>query len=207
MNDTHSRRPPRTQAPATARPKHGAEAVLSSIPTPPGPPNDRQTANEEPLEPGEADPGWGRITHVASARKRWILAGGAMAAGIPASQGVAWAIAGRPDAVPLLAVAALFAFATTIPYAIAAMYEARQETQRKAIEYHSENTIADAKAESIRATHTRAENVSGADAIEEAKRVRASARQFLAHMPPAVTAPLKQPPGSPGQPAEGRPEG
>ena len=127
MNDTHSRRPPRTRAPATARPEHGAEPVLSSIPTQPGPPNDRQAANEEPLEPGEADPGQGRITQVASARKRWILAGGAVAAGIPPSQGLAWAIAGRPDAVPLLAVAALFALATGIPYAVAAMYEARQK--------------------------------------------------------------------------------
>ena len=41
--------------------------------------------------------------------------------------------------------------------------------------------IGDAVAESIRATHTRAGNVSGADAIEEAKRGRASARQFLAN--------------------------
>ena len=203
MNDIHSRRPPRRRAAATARPGHSAEPKLSSIPTQPGPPNDQQAANEEPPESGEADPGPGRITQVASARKRWILAGGAVAAGVPASQGVAWAIAGRPDAALLLAVAALFALAT----AIAAMYEARQETQRKAIEYHGVNTIADAVAESIRATHTRAGNVSGADAIEEAKRVRASARQLLAHMPPAVAAPLKQPPGSPGQPAEGRPGG
>ena len=67
--------------------------------------------------------------------------------------------------------------------------------------------IGDAVAESIRATHTRAGNVSGADAIEEAKRGRASARQVQAHMPPAVAAPLKQPPGGPGQPAEDRPGG
>jgi hypothetical protein len=48
-------------------------------------------------------------------------------AGIPASQGLASAIAGRPDAVQFLAVAALFALATGIPYAVAAMYEARQK--------------------------------------------------------------------------------
>src|ERR1022692_2668809 len=163
MNDIHSRRPPRRRAAATARPGHSAEPKFSSIPTQPGPPNDQQAANEEPPESGEADPGPGRITQVASARKRWILAGGAVAAGVPASQGVAWAIAGRPDAALLLAVAALFALATGIPYAIVAMYEARQETKRTAIKYHGVNTIADAVAGTIRATHTSAENVSGAD--------------------------------------------
>ena len=43
------------------------------------------------------------------------------------------------------------------------------------------------------------------EAHRGSKRVRASARQFLIDLPPAVAAPLRQPSGSPGQPAEGRP--
>ncbi len=106
-----------------------------------------------------------------------------------------------------LAAAAVVALATAITHAVAVMYQARQETRRKAIEYHSVNTLAAAVAESIAATYSRAENVSGADAIEEAKRVRASARQSLVKMLPAVATLLEQPPASPGQPPEGQPEG
>jgi hypothetical protein len=82
--------------------------------------------------------------------------------------------------------------------AIAAMYKARQKTLRMAIEYHSENTIADEVAGTIRAAHTGAENLSGADAIEEAKRVRAAALKSLTDMPPTVTDLLTRPPEDPG---------
>ena len=170
--------------------------MLSSIPAQPGQPDNGQAPDEEPLEPAAADSGQGRIRQVASARKSWILTGGALAAGGSASEGVTWALTGRPDARPF-ATAALLALAV-IMSAIAVMYEARQKTRRTAIKYHSKNTIADEVAGTIRATHTMAGNLSGADAIAEAKRVSAAALKSLTDMPPAVTDLLTGPPEDPG---------
>jgi hypothetical protein len=195
MNDTPSPRPARPRT-ARARPKQDAESVLASISAQPNLPDDGQAPDEEPLQAAATGSGQGRRRQVASAGKSWFLAGGALAGG-SASEGVTWALTGRPDARPLLATAALLALAV-IMSAIAAMHKARQKTQRTAIKYHSKNTIADARAETIRATHTMAENLSGADAIEEAKRVRAAALKSLTDMPPEVTAPLTRPPGDPG---------
>lgn len=196
MNDTSSPRPPRTRT-ARARPKQDAESVLASIPAQTGQLDDGQAPDEEPLQLAAADSGQGRIRQVASARKSWILAGGALAAGGSASEGVSWALTGRPGAGPLLATAALLALAVIVS-AVAAMYEARQKTQRMAIKYHSKNTTADSVAGTIRATHTMAENLSGTDAIEEAKRGRAAALKSLTDMPPAVTALVTRPPEDPG---------
>ena len=86
--------------------------------------------------------------------------------------------------------------------AIAAMYKARQKTLRMVIEYHRENTIADEVAGTIRAAHTGAGNLSGADAIEEAKRVRAAALKSLTDMPPTVTDLLTRPPRIPANRSE-----
>jgi hypothetical protein len=130
-----------------------------------------------------------------------------VAAGIPAGPGLAWAIAGRPDAVLLLAAAALVVLATGIPYVAATIYQARQETRRKEIECHPASTLADALARSIDDAHTSPQNLSGAAAIEEARRVRKDARQLLADMTPVVTALLEQAPAHPGQPAERLPAG
>jgi hypothetical protein len=165
---------------------------LSTISPPPGHADDGQAnhgqaPHEEP--PARAGDGarWGRITQGASAKRRWIVAGGAAAAGIPAGPGLAWAIAGRPDAVRLLVAAALVALATGIPYVAAAMYQARQETRRKEIECHPANTLADALARSIDDTHSSPRNLSGTEAIEEARRVRKDARLLIADMTPVVS--------------------
>jgi hypothetical protein len=196
MNDTSSPRPPRPRT-ARARPKQDAESVLASIPAQTGQLNDGQAADEEPLPSAAAYPGPGRIRQVASVRKSWILAGGALAAGGSASEGVTWALTGRPGAGPLLATAALLALAG-IMSAIAAMYESRQKTLRMAIKYHGKNTIADAVAGTIHATHTMARNLSGADAIDEARRGRAGALKSVTDMPPAVISLLTRPPDDPG---------
>ena len=206
MNDTRTRRPSRARAAASAHARPVAEPALTSIPPQSGDANDHPVPAPGPSAQAEDEPRWGRISQVASGKKRWI-AGGAAAAVIPAGPGLAWAIAGRPDAVLLVAAAALVGLATGLPYAVTAMYQARQETRRKAIEYHSVNTIAAAVAECIAATHTQAEGVSGADAIEEAKRIRASVNQFLANPSPAIATLLKQHPAGPAQPAESRPGG
>jgi hypothetical protein len=210
VNDTNQARPPRpsrTRAAITAREKPGSEPALSAIPPQPGYANDGQAPHEEP--PARAGDGarWGRITQVASAKRRWIVAGGAVAAGIPAGPGLAWAIAGRPDAVRLLVAAALVALATGIPYVAAAMYQARQETRRKEIECHPANTLADALARSLDDAHVSPQNLSGAEAIEEARRVRKDARLLIDGMTPVVSVLLEQARTHLGQPAEGPPGG
>jgi len=130
-----------------------------------------------------------------------------VAAGIPAGPGLAWAIAGRPDAVRLLVAAALVALASGIPYVAAAMYQARQETRRKEIECHPANTLADALARSLDDAHTSPQDLSGAEAVEEARRVRKDARQLIADITPVVSVLLEQTRTHLGQPAEGPPGG
>lgn len=201
MNDTHRRRPCRARATSTARPRPDAEPGLPSIPVPPGPADDSQAPDDELPDLSAAAPRWGRIAQVARARRRWILAGGAVAAGIPASQGVAWAIMGRPDAVPLLAVATVFALATGIPY-VASMYEAGQKTRRKELEWRPINILAAALGRGIDDAHTWPQNVSGAEEIEETRRVRRDARQLLADMGPILTVLLEQTAVHRGQPPE-----
>lgn len=193
MNDTHRRRPCRARATTTARPRPDAKPALPSPPVRPGPADNSQAPDDEPPVPAlpAAAPRWGWVAQAARARRRWILAGGAVAAGIPASQGVAWAIVGRPDAVPLLAVATVFALATGIPY-VASMYEAGQKTRRQELEWRPINILAAALGRGIDDAHTRPQNVSGAAEIEETRRVRRDARQLLADMGPILTVLLEQ---------------
>lgn len=119
-----------------------------------------------------------------------------MAAGLPAAPGLAWAIEGRPGALPLLAVAAAAATVIGILNAAAGMYEARQETRRTEIEHRSANTLAAALARCLDDAHAKAQNLSGVEEIEETARVRASARQLLTDVVPPITALLGQATGS-----------
>ena len=215
MNDTppvRPSRPSRPRAAMAARERPGSEPALSTISPPPGhaddgPANHGQAPHEEP--PAHAADGarWARITQGASAKRRWIVAGGAAAAGIPAGPGLAWAIAGRPDAVRLLVAAALVALATGIPYVAAAMYQDRQETRRKEIECHPANTLADALARNLDDAHISPQNLSGAEAIEEARRIRKDARLLIDGMTPVVSVLLEQARTHLGQSAEGPPGG
>jgi hypothetical protein len=111
---------------------------------------------------------------------RWISISGAIAAMVPAGPGVALAIAGRPGALPLFIMAAVVAVVTGILSAAVALYQARQETVRTQVRHHSNEMIAQALAGCITATHTRAQDLTDPVEIQEADRVRASARQLLA---------------------------
>ena len=128
-----------------------------------------------------------------AARRRLLLASGTLAAVIPGGPGIAWAIAGRPDAVLLLGAAALVALITAILNGVAAMYESRQETRRKEIERHSPDTLADAFAGLIQASHSRAQGLTGLQDAKEADRVRASARRLAVDMSAAIGALVELP--------------
>jgi hypothetical protein len=201
VNDTHPARPSRARSTATARvARPGTEPALTAIPPRPGDVNDRLAADRE-LPGPVAAPGRAGAAPAARGRRRWLAAGGAVAAVIPAGPGLAWAIAGRPDAALVVAAAALVALATGFPYAIAAMYEARQETRRTEIVCHPANTLADALASAMEAAHTMARNVSGAEEIEEARRVRKDSRLLLADTRPVVTVLLEYVHPRRGQPS------
>ena len=113
--------------------------------------------------------------------------------GDPRGPGIAWAIAGRPDAVPLLGAAALVALITAILNGVAVMYEARQETRRKEIERHSADTLAAAFAGCIDASHARAQGLTGLQDAKEAERVRDSARRLAVDMTAAIAALVELP--------------
>ena len=116
-----------------------------------------------------------------------MIAGGAAAApGIP---GLAWLLSGRPGVWPLLAITAGVVLAIAMLNTAAAMYQARQVTQRKQIERHSADVLADALARCINDTHTAAPGHSGPRGNRaEAARIRADASQALSSMLPAVLA-------------------
>lgn len=116
-----------------------------------------------------------------------IAGGGIIAAGIPVGPGLALAIAGRPGALPFFAIAAVVVVVTGILSMAATMYQARQETLRMQIRYHGMDTFSAALARCIDDGHVKAQNLTGDKEIEEAERVRASARQLVAglhHQPP-----------------------
>ncbi|MGH3258664.1 MAG: hypothetical protein ACRDOU_25255 [Streptosporangiaceae bacterium] len=121
------------------------------------------------------------------------MASGTIATVIPGGPGLAWAIAGRPTAVPLLAAAGLAALITAILNGVAIMYEARQETRRKEIERHSVDTLAAAFARCIDDSHAWAQNLTGLEDAKEAERVRASARRLVVDMATAVAALVELP--------------
>lgn len=102
-------------------------------------------------------------------------------------------VAGKPHAWVLLAIAVVIMLATMTLNAVAAMYEARQQTRRKEIERRSADTLAAALASCIDDAHTKAHNLSGPEEIEEAVRVRASASQLLTGMSPTILTLLGQP--------------
>ena len=138
MSSPHAGRPAWKRGARTRAPGR----TLSSIEPEAVPENDGQALPTEPRAPGRTGPPG---THIRRAtRRRLLLASGTLAAVIPGGPGIAWAIAGRPDAVLLLGAAALVALITAILNGVAAMYESRQETRRKEIERHSPNTLADA---------------------------------------------------------------
>jgi hypothetical protein len=122
-------------------------------------------------------------------RNGWITAGGITALAVPGGSGLAWLLAGRPDAWPVLA-AALASVIAVVLNSLAAMYQARQETRRKEIEQHSADIIAASLARVIDDTHARTQGLPAAQEADEAALVRASAAQIMAEISPAILAAL-----------------
>jgi hypothetical protein len=97
-------------------------------------------------------------------------------------------LAGRPGAQPFLAAAIGLALVTAVLNAVAAMYQARQETRRREIECRRADMLADALARCIDDAHARAQNLSPVEEAAEAAQVRASASAVLSRMQPTVLA-------------------
>jgi hypothetical protein len=74
----------------------------------------------------------------------------------------------------------------------AVMYQARQETRRREIDRRGPQLVAAALARCIDGTHATAGGVTGAEAVAEAARVRASATRAVTALGPAVAAMLDQ---------------
>lgn len=148
-----------------------------------------------------------REGHILQRGRRWIVAGGAVAAGIPAGPGLIWALERRPGALLLLVLAGVVVLSAGILNTAAVMYQAQQETRRKEVECRAADTLAAALARCIDDAHTRAQNLSGREEMEEAARVRASARQLLTEVVPPVAALLGQAREHPSDPAQDRRRG
>lgn len=169
----------------------GQDSVLSSIPQPPSP----QPEIRAPGQPAQPQPRDARIMKRAAGSWRYVLpmAAGTVATAIPAVRAVVWTVNARPGAGPWLAATVAAALGTAILSTVTCVYRDRQETRRKEIEQHRAEILADALARAIDATHIKAQNLSGARAMEEAARVRASARQVLADAGPAIAALVQLP--------------
>lgn len=176
-------------SPAPSRPGHASR---------PATPESSRWARRRPGGASGGAPGAGPAR--AAAPRRWIIAAGTAVACLSAAPGLAWAVEGRPAAWPLLAAAA----GTGILNAAAAMYEAWQETRRAEIASRSTDMLAGALARCLDDAHARARNLPATQEIQEAARIRASARELLTDVLPPVAAILGHPES--GQPPEtGRP--
>jgi hypothetical protein len=173
----------------------GPESVLASIRQPPAP---EAAAWLPPDRPRTQSPY--RDTRIAKRVVRgWryllpLFASGTVATTIAAVRALDWPVDPRPGAGPWLIAAVAAALGTASLSAVARMYRDRQETRRKEIEQHPSEVLAAAMARAIDATHTRAQNLSGAKEMEEAARVRASAGQVTVDLVAAITSLAQVPP-------------
>jgi len=160
---------------------------LSSIPQPPGPESEVRVPPGQPAQP--------RDTKLAKRGVRsWryllpVCAGGTVATAMSALRALGWTIGTQPGAGPWLVMAVAAGLGTAALSAITCMYRDRQETRRTEIGQRQTEIVAAAFARALDATHTRAQNLSGAREMTEAARVRDSARQVTAVLAPAMLAP------------------
>jgi hypothetical protein len=133
----------------------------------------------------------------ALAVRPWILAVGTSSAVISAGFGLARALEGRSDVLPLFIIAAAAAIIPAILSTLAVMYQARQETLRKEIEHRGADRLAAALARYIDAGHVTAQDLPDGRQAEEAEQVRASAAQIMTASSSAITALLGQRPDQP----------
>jgi hypothetical protein len=168
----------------------GPEPVLSTIPQQPGP------ETEDRMPPGQLPQPQTRDVRIARrAVRSWryllpLFAGGTLATAISAVRAFGWTIEARPGAGPWLITAVLAGLGTATLSAITCIYRDRQETRRIEIEQRRTEILATAFARALDATHTKAQNLSGAKEMTEAARVRDSAREVTAILAPAMVIPF-----------------
>lgn len=169
----------------------GPEPVLSTIPQQPGP------ETESRVPPGPLPQPLTREARFAKrAMRSWryllpLFAGGTLATAISAVRALGWTVEARPGAGPWLIAAVVAGLGTGTLSAITCMYRDRQETRRIEIEQRRAEILAAAFARTLDATHTRAQNLSGAREMTEADRVRNSAREVMAILAPAMVTPFQ----------------
>lgn len=134
----------------------------------------------------------GKILRGAWTMRYWIVTAGTVAAAIPGAPGIERAVEGRPGALPLLILAGVVAIITVVLNTVAVIYQARQETRRKEIEFRSIDVLTEAAARCLDAAHTMAQNLPPARELEETARVRADAHQLLTDIMPQIVAVLDQ---------------
>ena len=116
-----------------------------------------------------------------------------MATAVSAVRALGWTIGGRPGAGPGLVAVVAAGLGTATLGAITCMYRDRQETRRAEIEQRRAVMLAAAFARALDATHTKAQNLSGAKEMTEAARVRDRAIQVTALLAPAMATPFQLP--------------
>lgn len=109
---------------------------------------------------------------------RWALVGAAVSAGGLGSAAATAIGMGADPAICLLITAAATVI-TTLAAAMVTMYQARQHTVRHRIDHHGVNTIIDALATTITATHRAARSDAAPQDLAEAAACRAAATHLL----------------------------
>jgi hypothetical protein len=186
MNTPQQARPAGNRDRVARHARADQEPVLSSIPQQPGP------EAEVRVPPGQLPQSQARDVRIAKRVVRsWrfllpLFAGGTVATAISAVRALGWTAETRPGAGPWLVAAVAAGLGTAALSAITCMYRDRQETRRREIEQRRTEILAAAFARALDATHTKAQNLSGAREMTEAARVRDSARQVTAILAPAL---------------------
>lgn len=201
MNTPQQTRPPGNRDKVARHARAGPGPGLSSIPQRPGP------EIEVRVRPDQLPQSRDRLAKRVMRPWRYLLpvfAGGTVATAMPAMRALGWTIGTQPGAGPWLVTAVAAGLGTAALSAITCMYRDRQETKRTEIEQRQTEIVAAALARALDATHTKAQNLSGAKEMTEAARVRDSARQVTAILAPAMLAPVQVPPLAAG--ARDRPE-
>lgn len=191
MNTPQQTRPPGNRDKVARHARAGPGPGLSSIPQQPGPEIEVRLCPDQLPQPRDT-----RLGKRVMRSWRYLLpvfAGGTVATAMSAMRALGWTIGTQPGAGPWLVTAVAAGLGTAALSAITCMYRDRQETKRTEIEQRQTEIVAAAFARALDATHTRAQNLSGAKEMTEAARVRDNARQVTAILTPAMLTPVRVP--------------
>lgn len=134
--------------------------------------------------------------HVASTddkRKRaWLFAAAGTAAAISAESGIAFVAHGQTEAAMLLISSSVIGLATIVAGAVVQVYDSAQRTRRLQIQHVGLSAIASAVARCIDDAHAPAADALAWQHAAEAASVRASAREIVTDMMPAMLAAIGQ---------------